>query len=86
MIELTEPLQRALDAQGNEPLRLIDPRTQQTYTLVSTEVYERIKGLLGEEDRWAEESFRSAMEVFAREGWDDPRMDAYDALDPRKPS
>jgi hypothetical protein len=48
-------------------------------------VYERIKRLLSEED-WSQGAYQAAMEVFARDGWDDPRMDVYDELDPRRTS
>ncbi len=44
-------------------------------------MYERLKRLLSDED-WREDAYRAAMEVFARDGWDDPRMDVYDKLDP----
>ncbi len=49
MLELTEQQQQAVDA-GPEPVRLIDPRTNKTYILISADVYERIKGLLGDDD------------------------------------
>jgi hypothetical protein len=39
---------------------------------------------VNEDAEWAEGAYRSAMEIFSRDGWDDPRMDIYDALDPRK--
>jgi len=82
MIELNE--QQRYELKQDEPLAH-DPETGQTYVLVRKDVYERIKGLV-EDSEWAEAAYRSAMEVFARDGWDDPRMDVYDALDPRKPS
>jgi hypothetical protein len=48
-------------------------------------VFERIQELLGGED-WIRDAYQAAMEVFARDGWDDPRMDVYDQLDPRRAS
>jgi hypothetical protein len=80
MIELTE--QQRQELKNPEP-RALDPETGETYVLVRAEVYERLKGLLGEED-WSGDAYRAAMEVFARDGWDDPRMDVYDELDPRR--
>jgi hypothetical protein len=50
MIELTEPFQRALDNQPNEPLQVVDPRTKQTYVLLRNEEYERMKEILDEDD------------------------------------
>ena len=79
MIELTQEQRQKL-----ETAESVVP-TNTTYFLVRTDVYERIKGLLGDED-WKRDAFQAAMEVFARDGWDDPRMDVYDELDPRRNS
>jgi hypothetical protein len=38
------------------------------------------------DETWAESAYALAMEVLARDGWDDPRMDMYDKLDPRRNS
>jgi hypothetical protein len=79
-IELTEPLQRALDQQ-DEPLRVVDPRTQQGYVLIRAEDYERLKSLFGAEDLSAEEKLLLLAESGRRAGWDDPVMDDYDHYD-----
>jgi hypothetical protein len=84
MIELTQEQRRELDHPG--PVRVRDPQTNETYVLVPTQVYERIERLVSQDEGWSHDAYLAAMEVFAREGWDDPRMDAYDALDPRRPS
>jgi hypothetical protein len=81
MIELTEEQRRELEQPG--PIRARDPQTHRIYVLVSAEVYERIRQLV-EDGEWAEGTYRASMEVFARDGWDDPRMDVYDELDPRR--
>jgi hypothetical protein len=78
MIELTPDQRRELAS--TEP-RVHDSQTGQTYVLVRAEVYERLKGLLEDGD-WPRDAYRAAMEVFARDGWDDPRMDVYDARPP----
>jgi hypothetical protein len=85
VIELTEQQIQALAANGSEPARAVDPMTRTEYVLVRAEVYERIRTLL-EDESWAEGAYAAALEVFARDGWDDPRMDAYDGLDPRRSS
>jgi hypothetical protein len=82
MIELTDEQRRELDQAG--PVRARDPITNETYVLVPAGVYERLRTILG--DDWSEDAYRAAMSVFAREGWDDPRMDVYDELDPRRKS
>ncbi len=86
MIELTAAQQQALVGNGTEPVRAVDPTTQAVYVLVRAEVYERIKNLIGDDQGWLDGAYDASMEVFAKDGWDDPRMDVYDAMDPRKTS
>ncbi len=77
MIELTQEQQRELERAESVV------STNTAYLLIHADVYERIKGLLGD-DNWTRDAYQGAMEVFARDGWDDPRMDVYDELDPRR--
>jgi hypothetical protein len=84
MIELTSEQHQALAANGAEPVRAVDPATRTEYVLVPAEVYDRIKSLLSDDPDWQADAYAAAIKVFARDGWDDPRMDVYDALDPRK--
>jgi hypothetical protein len=49
MVELTEKQQQALDASLG-PAQVLDPRTNKTYVLIAAEAYERIKGLLMQDD------------------------------------
>jgi hypothetical protein len=42
MIELTPPLQKALEETGEQTLRLIDPRTRNTYILLPESVYHKM--------------------------------------------
>jgi hypothetical protein len=79
MIELTQEQQLKLEV--GEPV----VATNTTYVLIRKDVFERVQGLLGDED-WTRHAYQAAMEVFARDGWDDPRMDVYDDLDPRRVS
>jgi len=84
MIELTKEQHLGLMQSGPEPLRVIDPATRAEYVLVPAAVYERLKTLLADDPDWVRDAYPAAMEVFARDGWDDPRMDIYDALDSRR--
>jgi hypothetical protein len=84
MIELTPEQHQTLASSGPEPVRAIDPATNAEYVLVRREVYDRLKTLLSEDEQWLRDAYPAAMEVFARDGWDDPRMDVYNALDPRR--
>ena len=72
---LTEEQVRAVAAQPGEPVRLIDPTTNRAYVLLRADVYERVRGLLGDFD--PREAYPATDRAFA-EGWNDPRMDDYD--------
>jgi hypothetical protein len=86
MLELTAEQHQAIAANGAQPVRAIDPATQTEYVLLRAEIYDRIKNLVSADADWLEGAYLASMEVFAKDGWDDPRMDVYDALDPRKSS
>ncbi len=79
MIELTPDQRREL-GESDVP-RVVDPETRRTYVLVSEEVYERLKALLG--DSHPGEAYPAIDRGFA-EGWDDPKMDDYDRYDEHK--
>ena len=49
-IELTDQQQRALDAYGSDPARLVDPRTNAAYVLLPVDVYESVREIL-EDDK-----------------------------------
>jgi hypothetical protein len=85
MIELTVEQGQAVGRQGETPPRALDPETQTTYMLIREEIYNRVKALFAEEDgnQFVAEMYPHAMEVFCKEGWDDPAMDVYNELDPR---
>jgi hypothetical protein len=52
-IELTAEQQRALTEGGPFPPQVVDPRTNETYVLLPTEFYERVRAMLEEEDEIA---------------------------------
>ena len=76
MIELTEEQHQALEHNGAGEVRVVDPADNAEYILVRAEVYGRLKGALSE--NWGEGAYAASMEAFAKAGWNDPRMDAYD--------
>jgi hypothetical protein len=82
MIELNEEQRRELKQGG--PIYALDPQTNEKYVLVRAELFDRLESLFRED--WSNEVYNTAMAVFAREGWDNPRMDVYDELDPRRQS
>ena len=84
MIELTQEQHQALTLQREEPIRAIDPATSAEYVLLRAELYDRLRSLLSVDKGWFDGAYTAAMKVFARDGWDDPRMDVYNDLDPRR--
>jgi len=54
--------------------------------LIREKVYARTEALLGDEqsNQFTRDMYPHVMEVFGREGWDDPAMDIYNDLDPRR--
>jgi hypothetical protein len=76
MIELTESIQKALDAQQGEPVRLIDPRTRRVYVLLPAEVFERVRALLddGLDSRQVGILVEQTMSEYDAE---DPLLDSY---------
>jgi hypothetical protein len=56
------------------------------YVLIREEVYAQVKALLDEEEghQFVRDMYPYVMEVFGRDGWDDPAMDIYNDLDPRR--
>ena len=88
MIELTLEQRQAVAQQGETPPRAVDPDTHTTYVLIREEVYDRVKALLDEAEgnRFLRDMYPHVMEVFGREGWDDPTMDIYNDLGPLRKS
>lgn len=88
MIELTPEQRRDVKSLGEAPPRAIDPDTRTTYVLVREDVYDRARALFleTEDDPFVRDLYPHAMDVFGRDGWNDPAMDVYDELDPRRQS
>lgn len=86
MIELTIEQRQAVARQDERPPRAVDPDTHTTYVLIQEKEYARVKAALDEEEgnRFLHAMYPQVMEVFGREGWDDPAMDIYNDLDPRR--
>ncbi|MGD9645880.1 MAG: hypothetical protein AB7U73_09215 [Pirellulales bacterium] len=71
-------IQAALAASQGLPLEVVDPNTNERYVLIRAETYEALVSGKQAGTRFA------LREMGRRADWDDPSMDAYDALDPRK--
>jgi hypothetical protein len=53
-IELTNEQSQAIAA-GGEPVILIDPRTKQTYRLISEDAFKKIQAILYDDSPWTPE-------------------------------
>ncbi len=84
-IQLTEDQWASI--QGDEgPARVSDPAHSATFVLVRADVYERFKSLFEADPVTEQERLFQLQQFGKRAGWDDPEMDVYDDLDPRRKS
>jgi len=84
MIELTLEQRNAVAQNSEIPPRVLDPATKTGYVLIRAEVYDRIRHIFDLDDNQFTGDLAShVMQVFGRDGWDDPAMDVYNELDPR---
>src|SRR5207248_3342859 len=77
MIELTEQQLQALENCETSALRLVSPRTGETFVLLRLEEYERLKPAEYDDSPWTREELQAlAWEAGKHAGWED--MDEYD--------
>ena len=85
-IQLTDEQWANMSREQESPVRVNGPAHQPQFVLLRAEVYERFKSLF-ENDPVTPEERRAHLRQFGhRAGWDDPQMDVYDDLDPRRKS
>jgi hypothetical protein len=65
-------------------MEVADPTQRNRYVLVSVEAYEQLKPLFEDDPVTEEERLFHLREAGRRAGWDDPAMDVYNDLDPRR--
>ena len=91
---ITPELKQALAQAGDEPVRLEDPETREAYVLMKRDVYERLLKLgevervassLSEFDEFPPRDAYPAIDRAFAEGWDDPKMAAYDEYETHRP-
>jgi hypothetical protein len=80
MLELTQEQRQKLT--GPEPLRVLDPATQQRYVLVREEVYERMRSLLDEGALTTREVGALIEQTMREYDADDPLLDSYQQYRP----
>jgi hypothetical protein len=62
------------------PVFVIDSMGGMEYVILKADVYDRICALADD----ARAAYPLAMKALGQDGWDDPQMDEYNALDPRR--
>jgi hypothetical protein len=80
MTILTPEQRQEVQRAGEEPVRFADPDTQTEYVILKADVYDRIRAFVDD----TRDAYPLAMKVFEHDGWDDPQMDEYNVLDPRR--
>ena len=88
MIALSKEIQQAVQGAKDTPVRLVDPETDVEYVVLPAETFEQLQNGVYYDDGPITEEERTALLIQAglRAGWDDPEMDVYNDLDPRKKS
>ena len=82
MVQITaEQLESARDG---IPTRVVDDQTDTKFVLIREDFYDRIKSVITDERMSEDEQRVQLAEMGRRAGWDDPAMDIYDELDPRR--
>lgn len=85
MIMMPKELQQAIRASQDQPIRLADPDTNTEYVVLRADVYDQIQGLFYDDVPLTTDEKRALLiQAGLRAGWDDPEMDVYNDLDPRR--
>jgi hypothetical protein len=85
MIALPKDIQEAVRTSEDQPIRLTDPETNSEYVLLPAELYDQARELFYEHSTLTQDEKRALMvRAGLRAGWDDPEMDVYNDLDPRR--
>ena len=83
MIELTEQQAQALEHPDSVPLRVVNPRTKESFVLLRVDEYERLKESEYDDSPWTRSELEAAAwEAGKQAGWES--MDEYDDF-PEKP-
>jgi hypothetical protein len=85
MIAMPKDLQEAVRRAGDQPVRLTDLETNAEYVVVPAKVFEGLTSGMAPQVLSREEQARILVAAGRKVGWDDPAMDVYNDLDPRRP-
>ena len=86
MIALSKEIQEAVQKSEDNLIRLIDPETNVEYVVLPAETFEQMRKGVYYDDEPITEEERTALlvEMGLSIGWDDPEMDVYNDMVPRR--
>ncbi len=76
-LPLTDELRRILAGHPNEPVRLVDPSTNETYVILRADVFDGLLSSSEGKQEFVRAMYPAMWDVCNRDGWDDPEMDVY---------
>ena len=82
--KLSDEQRIALEQHAGQPLYVVDPVKRVEYVLIPADVYQRVHALLEAEEFDIRETYVAQEQSLGAAGWNDPAMDAYNELDPRR--
>ena len=78
MLTLSQEQRRAIESNGHVAI------DDGAYVVVKAEVYKRLRSILDTGPLTVREQTALLAHIGRKAGWDDPRLDAYNELDPRR--
>ena len=86
MITLSKEIRKAVQESEDNLALLIDPETDKEYVVLPVETFELMrKGIYYDDGPLTEEERRYVLiQAGLRAGWDDPEMDVYNDMVPRR--
>lgn len=85
-VQLTEQQWSDIMREPEVPASVSDPSQNSTFVLVRAETYERFKSFFEDDSVTEQERLTQLQQFGRRAGWEDPAMNVYEDLDPRRPS
>ena len=80
MIELPQQQMEALESPGSSPMRLVNPRTHETFILLSTVEYKRLKDDEYDGSPWTKDELQALAWAAGKSAEWDKTWDQYDDL------
>ena len=83
--KISEEQRQAIAAHKGQPVYVVDTELHTNYVLLPAEAWQKIRGLLGDDEFSAVDASKVQSAVAGNSGWDDPEMNVYDDYDAHKP-